>query len=66
MKNYLFSMDKLTAEQVTALYALAEKFKVGINLWQNSPSPMRDSSTWAVSGGFLRVVRFLRHLRAMR
>ncbi|GGI07898.1 hypothetical protein [Egicoccus halophilus] len=44
--NHLFTMSKLTDGQVAALYALAEKCKVGIVLWQDTPSPVRAPSTW--------------------
>jgi hypothetical protein len=63
---HLFKMGRLTDEQVAVLYALAEKCKVSIQLWQDSPSPVRESSTWAASGGLPRVIRFFRRLRSMR
>ncbi|MFF3584345.1 hypothetical protein [Streptomyces mirabilis] len=46
--------------------ALAEKFKVGISLYGNTPSPTRDAFTWMIEGGILRGVRFTRHVKAMR
>ena len=56
----------LTNEQIATVYALAKKFKVGISLYQNTPTPTRDSFTWLVKGNVFRIVRFMRHLRSMR
>ncbi|WNZ14928.1 hypothetical protein [Streptomyces sp. 11x1] len=47
------------------MYELSEKSKVVIGLWQNTPSPTRDSFTWYISGGLLRILRFRRILKAL-
>ncbi|MFD7757874.1 hypothetical protein [Streptomyces sp. NPDC059757] len=66
MARRIFTLNRsLTDEQITAMYALAEKLKVDICLWGNTPSPARDSFTWSVVGNVFRRARFMRHLKAM-
>ncbi|MFH8767568.1 hypothetical protein [Streptomyces althioticus] len=56
MARLIYTVNKaLTDAQITALYDLSEKSKVVIGLWQNTPSPARDSFTWYISGGLFRV-----------
>ncbi|MFF1604428.1 hypothetical protein ACFVYV_44735 [Streptomyces mirabilis] len=67
MARIIFPLNRpLTNAQIAAVYGLAEKFGPGISLYGNTPSPTRDSFTWMIEGGILRVVRFTRHLKAMR
>lgn len=67
MARIIFPLNRpLTDAQIAAVYALAEKFKVGISLYGNTPSPTRDSFTWMIEGGIIRTFRFVRHLKAMR
>lgn len=56
----------LTNEQIAAVCALAEKFKVGISLYGDTPSPRRDSFACMVEGSVLRIVRFMPPLKAIR
>ncbi|MER7195427.1 hypothetical protein [Streptomyces flaveolus] len=66
MARIIYTVNKaLTNAQITALYDLSETSKVVIGLWQNTPSPTRDSFTWYISGGLLRVMRFRRILKAL-
>ncbi|MEU6103037.1 hypothetical protein [Streptomyces flaveolus] len=66
MARIIYTVNKaLTNAQITALYDLSETSKVVIGLWQNTPSPTRDSFTWYISGGLLRVLRFRRILKAL-
>lgn len=71
MARIAFPLSKTAHEcadrhEIADVSALAEKFKVGNSLNGNTPSPTRDSFTWMIAGGSLRVVRFTRHLQAMR
>ncbi|MFD8216844.1 hypothetical protein ACFV2U_24620 [Streptomyces sp. NPDC059697] len=67
MARIIFPLSRpLRNAQIAAVYALAEKFRVGTSLYGNTPSPTHDSFTWMIEGGILRVVRFTRHLKAMR
>jgi hypothetical protein len=52
-----------TDQQIAAAYALAEKFKVGLSLDRDTPSPTRDSFTWMIEGSGFRVVRFAWRVR---
>lgn len=61
----LRKIGPLTDGQIAALYDLAEKAKVGIVLWQDTPSPSKAASTWAIEGGALRVWKFVREARRL-
>ncbi|MGA4801638.1 hypothetical protein [Streptomyces lavendulocolor] len=66
MARIVFPLHRaLTNERTTAVYELAEKFKLGICLYGNTPSLNRDSFTWLIEGGILRVRQFKRALKAM-
>ncbi|MEU7553151.1 hypothetical protein AB0B01_12515 [Streptomyces sp. NPDC044571] len=66
MARTIYTTGGLTDEQIDGLYALAEEFGVGICLWGNTPGPNRESFTWAVTGGFLQVRRFMPNLKALK
>jgi hypothetical protein len=66
MARTIWTLNRsLTDAQITAMYALAEKLKVGICLYGNTPSPTRDSFTWYIRGSILRVARFKREVDAL-
>lgn len=50
----------MTNAQIEAVYALAEQCKVGICLWQNTPSPSVAASRWGIYGSLLGLRRFMR------
>jgi hypothetical protein len=51
MARVIWTLNRsLTNEQITAMYALADKCRVSIMLWGNTPSPARDAFTWSVKG----------------
>lgn len=62
--NHIFRIGRaLTDTEIGSLYALAAKHKVGICLWQNTPSPSRAASTWGADGKMRHVIAFLWQLR---
>lgn len=62
--THIFKIGRaLTNTEIDSVYALADKHKVGICLWQNTPSPSRAASTWGARGKMRRVIGFLWHLR---
>jgi hypothetical protein len=65
MARVIHTTGYLTNEQITSLYELAEKMDVGLQLWQDTPAPDRSSFQWAVTGSYLKVRRFMPHLKAL-
>ena len=61
----IFTTGGLSDAQIKAIYALAEKMKVGVNLYGNTPAPDRSSFTWLVKGGFFTVRKFVKYLRTL-
>lgn len=66
MAQVIWNIEKsLTDAQITAMYAIAEKVKVSIMLWQNTPSPARDAFRWSVRGNIFRIWKYKRELEAL-
>jgi len=64
LDNVLFRVGRaLTNTEIGSLYALAEKHKVSICLWKNTPSPAKAASTWAASGKARHIIPFLLRMR---
>jgi hypothetical protein len=62
--THIFKIGRaLTNTEIASLYALADKHRVGICLWQNTHSPSHAASTWGASGKMRRVIAFLWQLR---
>lgn len=43
MGRRIYTTGPLTDAQIKAIYATAEKLKVGVGLWQDTPGPNRSS-----------------------
>jgi hypothetical protein len=65
MGRRIFTTGPLTDAQIKAIYATAEKLKVGVGLWQDTPGPNRSSFKWAVEGGMLASRKMLKYLRSL-
>jgi hypothetical protein len=66
MAHVIWTLKRsLTDAQIGAMYEFAEKLKIGISLYGNTPSPARDSFTWQINGSILRVIQFTRHIDAL-
>lgn len=66
MSKKIVTTGHLTDAQIRLIYATAEKFKVGVSLFGNTPAPDRSSFTWLTSGGVFRVRQFKKFLRSLR
>jgi hypothetical protein len=65
MSRRIFTTGPLTDAQIKGIYAVAEKLKVGVGLWQDTPGPSRSSFRWAVEGSILRVGKMVKYLRSL-
>lgn len=66
MARIIFHMNRpIQDAQFAEIYEAAARFKVGINLYGNTPSPTRDSFVWLIKGGALGVYRLKRYLKEM-
>jgi hypothetical protein len=63
MARMIHTTGRLTDEQITGIYAAAERAGVHVGLWQDTPAPDRSSFRWAVEGPVFRVRRFVGHLK---
>ncbi len=65
MPRRFYTTGRLTDAQIALIYATAERLKIGVVLWQNTPAPDRSSFKWAVEGGVFAVWKFLKFLAAL-
>lgn len=65
MAQMIHLSGRLTDEQITEIYAAAERAGVQVCPWQDTPAPDRSSFRWSVSGPIFRVRRFVRYLTTL-
>lgn len=66
MSKKILTTGHLTDAQIKLIYATAEKLKVGVSLYGNTPAPDRSSFAWLAQGGFFRVRQFRKSLGSLR